>query len=608
MYHEVYLGDNYLTLDFENTNLSKGTALNSGNRMVLGVWRFRGESKIIYGGEFCYGKLMQDIAEADFIVAHNAKHELQWLQRMGVDTTSVEVFDTLLAEFVLLGNTRKPLDLGSVCKRYNLPTKNAFVDIMMKGGVCPSVMPRSMLAGRCALDVFVTEKLFLLQRELLVKREMLKVLYTRCWLTPALSDIEFNGMHLDAARVEKEFVKESQLMAVLERDLATLTGGINPRSPQQVGNYLYDVLGFDEPVNHRGQVIRTAADGRATDTATILALKPTTHEQEEFLRLKTEHAGCAARLSKTLEFCMGVCEEYDSIFYGQFNQSVARTHRLSSSGRPLQFKRHKKSKSVQFQNFPRMYKGLFSPRNEGWLLGECDGAQLEFRVAAYLGKDRVAFDDIVNSVDIHSFTAATLTAAGQETDRQGAKEHTFKPLYGGESGTEAEVAYYDAFKARYKGIAATQMRWKYDVLGSGTMTTEYGLQYHWPGTKQTAKGYITNSTAICNYPVQGFATGEIIPIAVGYLWRDMKRHGMQSFLVNTVHDSVIAEIHPDEVELFTELAVKAFTQDVYTYLNDVYDIQFFVPLGTGVKLGPFWGEGEEVKYEPECPYEFEDGV
>ena len=76
----------------------------------------------------------------------------------------------------------------------------------------------------------------------------------------------------------------------------------------------------------------------------------------------------------------------------------------------------------------------------------------------------------------------------------------------------------------------------------------------------------------------------------------MRENNMQSYLVNTVHDSVVAEIHPDEGELFDELAVQSFTTDVYEYLLEEYGIEFNLPLGVEIKTGTHWSVGEEVKY------------
>jgi len=77
--------------------------------------------------------------------------------------------------------------------------------------------------------------------------------------------------------------------------------------------------------------------------------------------------------------------------------------------------------------------------------------------------------------------------------------------------------------------------------------------------------------------------------------------GFDSFIVNTVHDSAILELSPDEKETVYELAVKAFTVDVYEFLYKVYGIEFNVPLGTGFTSGECWTEGEEVVTQVEPP-------
>lgn len=68
---------------------------------------------------------------------------------------------------------------------------------------------------------------------------------------------------------------------------------------------------------------------------------------------------------------------------------------------------------------------------------------------------------------------------------------------------------------------------------------------------------------------------------------------MESFLVNTIHDSAIAEVHPEEGELFAEIGVQSFTTDCYNYLRTVYELDWNVPMGAGIKIGRNWGIGEE---------------
>ena len=586
---DKYLSDNYVVLDFETTNIDYGNAAEPDNRLILSCWKTaKTNVKALWGSEYKIQRVLDAISRADFVVAHNAKMELKWLVRAGLDLSNVLVYDTMIGDYVLAGNRSVALSLGEVSKRYGYGDKDKYVQSMLDSGVCPSQMPTNLLLRRCTKDVLQTEAVFLLQRDALRQAGLLPVQYTRCFATPMLADIEMRGMHLDAERVRAAYVAGRTQLNEVEAELQEFTGGLNPRSPKQVAEYLYDKLGFDCP-KVKGQPVR------ATDKAAIAGLRASTPEQEKFLELKRKHAVLEAEVSKALEKfndCIND-ESSDDVLLASFNQCITQTHRLSSSGSKYK---------VQFQNFARKFKPLFNARNPGWLIGEPDGSQLEFRVAGFLGQDRQAYEDIMNKVDVHTFTAQTLTAAGQKTDRQGAKSHTFKPLYGGQSGTKAEKAYYTAFRLKYPGIAAAQEAWKRTVLLHKKLRTCTGLTFYWPDTTQDRSGYITNSTAICNYPVQSLATADIIPIAVTYLWRAMRAHGMKSFLVNTVHDSAVAELHPDEVELFKSLSVKAFTEDVYRYLKEVYNIEFNFPLGVGCKIGTHWGEGTEYSTQVVPPF------
>lgn len=597
-----YLSDNFLTIDYETTNLDKGTALNKNNRVVATVWKIHGTTSVAhYGNPINAVSLFSALDNVDFVVAHNAKFEIQWLNRLGYPAHELLWYDTMLGEYVLAGNRHVDLSLGDVSKKRGLGTKDPFIDICMKGGVCPSIMPKELLLRRCKKDVDQTEAIFLQQRQELVDSDRLKTVYTRCILTPVLADMETRGLHLDKELVNATYRAYQERLEASRTELDRLTGGINLRSRPQLAEFLYDKLGFSEPKDRRGNPDRTGKGGRKTDAATIASFIPRTEDQLSFVQAYNEFQATSSALSKNLDFFKGVVTESEtSTFFGQFNQAITQTHRLSSSGRPVKFEMFNKPKSVQFQNLPRSFKKLFSAREEGWYVGEIDGAQLEFRVAAHLGRDDTACAAIREGFDVHSFTASVLTEHGEPTSRQDAKAHTFKPLYGGRSGTRAQRAYYEAFRTRYGGVARTQEDWIARVLASKKLTIPSGLVFYWPDTKLDGD-YITNTPSICNYPVQSYATADIIPIGVTKLWYDMKAHEMQSYLINTIHDSAIGEIHPDEVELYKDLAVSAFTDYVYRYLHLVYEDDFSVPLGAEVKIGTHWSTGDEFKYSTEPP-------
>jgi DNA polymerase-1 len=378
--------------------------------------------------------------------------------------------------------------------------------------------------------------------------------------------------------LEKEY-------SLAQEKMDKMTGGINANSPLQLGEFLYGTLKFAPRKKRQGArwVDDLTPSGRPkVDAGTIALLRCDTKRQKDFIQHFKRTKELYNELTKYLRKFAECCDVDGGVLRAQFNQSSTQTHRLSSTG--LDY-------STQFQNFPRAYKPLFKASHEGWLVGECDGSQLEFRVAAHLGRDTAAIRDIRDGVDVHSETAAIIGVTRQE-----AKGHTFKPLYGGSSGTDDERRYYTYFRERYAGITREQQRWIDEVLCTGSLRTEWGLRYYWPGTRMDAGGYVTNTTSICNYPVQALATAEIIPIALVYFWHRAKDERLDTRVLNTVHDSIIAEFPPGEEADFHRLSRLALIDDVYSYLHTVYGIDLTVPLGCGVTVGTHWGSKNEVTY------------
>ena len=579
---------------------------------MLACWKTRDGEFYKFGGELDMGALVQACNEADFIIAHNAKFELQWLERCGYDIGSRPVYCTMVAEWVLSGNRRWRLNLNACSERRSLGHKASVVDNMIKAGVCPSDIPRSLLLTYCKQDVALTEQLYKLQLMDMQGTRLLPIVFTRCLTIPPLADIERNGLHLDSVLVEKEYDETLLKYTSVMEQLDELTGGINPRSPTQVAHFVYGELGFSEKCDRQGRPIRNKATKQfpegvpKCDEATLLSLGAKTDEQKLFLSLKKQQGKLSSALDKNLSMFVGACREHDGMIYGELVQGRTITHRLASAGRRTYYKMFDAYKGCQFQNLPRKYKGLFCARNEGWLFGEADGAQLEFRVAGHLGNDDVIIKELREGYDVHLYTQQVISDAGSHAiTRTAAKAHTFKPLYGGVSGTAAEKAYYEAFGTKYHLLKATQDDWCAIVGAEYALETEWGMKFYWPDAAYSRSGWLNCKTNVYNTPVQSLATADIIPIGLTYMWH--RTRDAEMFLVNTVHDSLEAEFPPEERELFEETAVQCLTEDVYNYLNQVYSMQFKVPLGVGMVIGTHWGdplEGEdEIKVQVETPYE-----
>lgn len=594
---EIYLSENYAVLDFETTNTDKGSPYNRGNNLVLAAWLVGadhpngdpGRVHHQWGSELDQQRLCEVVSRADFIVAHHTKFELGWLERCGIELRSVFPFCTQIGEYVLQGN-RKPaggFGLAATLKRYGLESKHRLGDLLVhEAGVCPSRVPANILREYCKRDVLSTHALFRLQRNLLARESLLPTAYARNLVTPVLVDIEQRGMCLDEFKVRDEHRRFRTKYDDALRRFSEATGGINPRSAKQLREHIYGKLGFAEACDSSGRSLRTGGGAKGepqprTDKNILPKLIATTLEQREFKQLALDVAKLKVPM-QNLEKMLSVLNSGERIVYANLNQTVTDTHRLSSSGRNGGF---------QFHNFDRDFKPLFRAREPGSVVVEADAPQLEFRVAAFLGSDEMALDDIVSGADIHAFTASILG-----TSRQNAKAHTFKPLYGGQSGTPKEKAYYKAFRERYAGIYETQKGWTLDVLRDKRLRTTTGLVFYWPDTEVVGEyGYIKNTPSIFNYPVQSLATADIIPLTLVLVWHSL-RDLPGSFLVNTIHDSVVAEVPEKDIDKYTEIIVDCFTKRVIALLKSLYRINFTVPLGVGLKAGSHWGNGKEEKF------------
>jgi len=267
----------------------------------------------------------------------------------------------------------------------------------------------------------------------------------------------------------------------------------------------------------------------------------------------------------------------NGFIHTEFMQCVTATGRLSS-------------RNPNFQNMPRgstfAIRRAVESRFEGGQILEGDYSQLEFRVAGYLANDDGILNDVEAGTDVHSYTASVIGCTRQE-----AKAHTFKPLYGGVSGTEDQQRYYRAFKDKYRGVTDWHKDLQKDAVTKKEITLPSGRQYAFPDAKWTEWGTATNRTAICNYPVQGFATADLLPMALVKLYHDMK--GMQSVICNTVHDSIVIDVYPGEEEQCIEVMSKAMlclSQETKRRYNKEYTM----PVGIELKMGKNWLDLEAV--------------
>ena len=267
------------------------------------------------------------------------------------------------------------------------------------------------------------------------------------------------------------------------------------------------------------------------------------------------------------------------LIHPEFMQCVTATGRLSS-------------RNPNFQNMPRgntfEIRKVVESRFQGGKIIEGDYSQLEFRVAGFLARDSQVYIDVGQGTDVHSYTASVIGCSRQE-----AKAHTFKPLYGGTTGTEDQQRYYRAFKDKYEGVTNWHGYLQREAVEKRVITLPSGRQYAFPDARWTKYGTATYRTNICNYPVQGFATADLLPIALVELDGFFAENNLQSVICNTVHDSIVIDAHPSEIDICIKLMQEAMLCLPHE-TNRRYNVTYDMPVGIEIKMGDNWLDLQEV--------------
>ncbi len=317
----------------------------------------------------------------------------------------------------------------------------------------------------------------------------------------------------------------------------------------------------------------TAAAGFKTDKGTleeiVISLRG---DAREFAESYVRYSALRTYLRSFVEGMENNMDDKGFI-HTEFMQCVTATGRLSS-------------RNPNFQNMPRgstfAIRRAVESRFEGGQILEGDYSQLEFRVAGFLSGDEEVRSDVEAGTDVHSYTANIIGCTRQE-----AKAHTFKPLYGGVSGTDDQQRYYRAFKEKYAQVTEWQDVLQKDAVVKKHITLPSGRQYAFPDAKWTEWGTATHRTAICNYPVQGFATADLLPTALVRLDKMMRTRNLLSVICNTVHDSIVLDVHPDEKDVCISLLADCMLAIPTETLNR-YGFEYDMPVGIELKMGKNW--------------------
>jgi DNA polymerase-1 len=394
-------------------------------------------------------------------------------------------------------------------------------------------------------------------------------------LVRVLARMEKVGVRVDVEllrRIYDGLVAEGRR---LEEEIQELCGTrFLVNSTHQLRRVLFDELGL--------QPQKKTKTGFSTDAASLEKLRGLHPVIEPLLRYRE-----VEKLRSTYgESLLGEVAE-DGRIHASFNQTVARTGRLSSD-RP------------NLHNIPirteegRRIRRAFIPA-EGRRFLVADYNQIELRVIAHLAQDPGLIHAFATGEDIHEATASRIFGVDPKAvtiaQRSKAKMVSYGLAYGMESfglgqrlgiPTEEAAEILNAYFVAFPSVREYMDRTVAEARDRGYTETLFGRRRMIPELQSgNYRLRQAGERQAMNAGIQGLAA-DIFKVALVRLDRGLEDQGRGSRLVLQVHDEVILEVDPAE-----EQAVAALTLEAMRGAADLS-----VPLEVNLSWGASWADAK----------------
>ncbi|MGZ0191657.1 MAG: DNA polymerase I [Acidimicrobiales bacterium] len=519
--------------------------------------------------------LLGDVAVGEALAAHtsvrghNVKEMMRSLLQLDIEVRGLTL-DTAIAAY-LIDPAEARYALPDLIEKY---TKFARPSDAAKSGQLDldgSSMSDAEVAGRNALAV---HHLAVPIHESLEAQGMAELYDTmENPLVLVLAKMEHFGVGVDIDELRSLNDRLKAEVAELAAQLRTVAGkeDLNLNSPKQLRELLYDEKGLTP--------IKKTKTGPSTDASTLEKLMP---EWPEFLGPLMRHRE-VDKLRGT--YGEGLLHEVgeDNRIHATFNQTVARTGRLSSD-RP------------NLHNIPvrseqgRQFRKIFVP-SPGTELLVADYNQIELRCIAHLASDPGLIEAFTTGQDIHNATAARVFGVAPEDvkldQRSKAKMVSYGLAYGMEAYGLAQrlnipvdeaapilEAYFEAFP----NVKAYMDSTVEEARERGYTETLFGRRRPIPELMNANfRVRQAGERQAMNAGIQGLAA-DIFKVALVRIDEELVSNGHKSVLILQVHDEVLVEVPPQEKDTVGPLLI-----DI---MRDAAELD--VPLEVNVSWGDTW--------------------
>lgn len=379
----TYLKNSVVTVDIECSTHNKGNPFDARNMLVSIHTKVNDDATVckFYDEPDFKTPIITACNDAQLIVGHNVKFDLHWLAHSGIAPRGkCRVWCTMVAEFVLSGQTSGFTSLNELCELYGLPQKLDLVKQHWDAGVSTEDIPRDIVAEYGNHDVDLTYQVYLKQQDdHRMNPELNRLIKLMCADLLVLQEMEYHGQNYNVVKSLELAASMTQKKDDIEKELLGIAGvdSMNFNSDDQLSAFLYggtyevdkfevehsvfksgprkgevrtinrkvstDVVKLDGIFNPlKGTELKK--EGLYSTAADILKqLKATTKMQKRVIGLLLERAKLDKVVGTYYQGLPDLIEEMhwkDNVIHGQFNQTVARTGRLSSSKPNLQNTTH----------------------------------------------------------------------------------------------------------------------------------------------------------------------------------------------------------------------------------------------------------------------------
>ena len=477
-------------------------------------------------------------------LGQNIKYDTHVLANAGIRIRGY-VHDTLLQSYVL--EAHKPHSLESLAARHLGRSGLSYEDVCGKGA---HQIPFAQVDVAKATEYSCEDS----EMTLHVHRTLWPQVQAQAGLlhvyrdiemptSAALSQVERNGVLIDAELLARQSAELAERMVALEQEAYELAGQpFNLGSPKQIGEILFNKLGL--PAKKK-----TATGAPSTDEEVLQELAADYPLPAKLL----EHRSLSKLKGTYTDKLPLMVNPTTGRVHTNYAQAVAVTGRLSSNDPNLQ------NIPIRTAEGRRVREAFIAP--PGHVILSADYSQIELRIMAHMSDDPGLLNAFAQGIDVHRATASEVfnvpVSDVSSEQRRYAKVINFGLIYGmgafglaSTLGIEQKAArdYIDRYFTRFAGVKRYMDATKESARVKGYVETLFGRRIYLPeingGNGPRKSG--AERQAI-NAPMQGTAA-DLIKLAMIQAQATLDREQRATKMIMQVHDELVFEVPQAELE------------------------------------------------------------